>query len=133
MPHVLSVGENRTLLHLRTSVLCTVGHHVVEAFTVSDAWSLFTTLPIDVAILCHTIPRDRRGKLASAMKLKSPAVPVIALYSGSDYITEADAAIDNLSGPQTLLDCIAALIAKPAGSATLSECLPNPRHHKLRA
>ena len=112
MSNLLSVGLDRELMISRTYVLKSAGYDVIEALTIADAWHKLRKIEFDLVILCHTVPREERRRMAMEAKARKPRVPILALHAGPDYMSEADACIDNLSGPQALLEWIKILIHK---------------------
>ena len=111
---VLCVGQQRQLLAVRNTVLRMEGYHVTEAYSADDALRVFASTDIDIVVICHSIPVQSRRRLVLAMKESRPLTPVVALHEAYDYISEADRSVDQLGGPELLLDAIASLLKKPA-------------------
>jgi CheY-like chemotaxis protein len=114
---ILCVGQQRQLLALRDTVLRSEGYRVIEAYAADEALSIFASNNIDIVVICHSIPVRIRRRLVLAMKQAQPLTPVIALHEAYDYITEADQSVDQLAGPEILLDTIASLVKKPVQKA----------------
>lgn len=114
---VLCVGQQRQLLAIRDTVLRSEGYHVIEAFTADDALRILASTYIDIVVICHSIPVQGRKRLVLAMKEARPLTPVIALHEAFDYITEADCSVDQLAGPEVLLEEISSLLKKPVQKA----------------
>src|SRR5947209_15472787 len=109
---ILSVGFDLALLRIRDAVLRSAGHEYIEATTLEEALLAFDKENVLLVILCHSIPADARRGLCRTIKRKDPQVPVLALHHAFDFIEEADISLDNLSGPNDLLSCIATLLKK---------------------
>lgn len=117
---VLCVGLNRSLMNLRVAVFKEAGYNVIEGHKAEEALRLFRSTDVDLAVLCHSIPIAQRRGLASLMKDSKPMTPVLVLHQGFESIIEADASIDNLCGPKTLLEVMASLLHKPGQSVRRS-------------
>ena len=110
---VLCVGQHQRLLAVRDTVLRTQGYRVIEAYTTDDALQIFNSTDVDIVVICHSIPVRSRRQLVLAMKGMRPLTPVIALHEAFDLITEADESVDQLAGPEALLESMASLLKKP--------------------
>lgn len=93
------------------------GYHIVEAYTPEEALEIFNSNDIDIVVICHSIPIQSRKRLVLAMKEARPLTPVIALHEAYDFITEADQSVDQLGGPEVLLETMASLLKKPVQKA----------------
>jgi CheY-like chemotaxis protein len=110
---VLCVGQHQQLLAVRNTVLRAEGYRVIEAYSSDDALRIFNSTDLDIVVICHSIPVRSRRQLVLAMKEARPLIPVIALHEAYDFITEADESVDQLAGPEALLECMASLLKKP--------------------
>ncbi|HEX7960281.1 MAG TPA: hypothetical protein VF493_10210 [Terriglobales bacterium] len=115
---VLCVGQHQQLLAVRDTVLRSEGYRVIEAYTSDDALRVFNSMEVDIVVICHSIPVRSRRQLVLAMKEARPFTPVIALHEAYDLITEADESVDQLAGPEALLESMAALLKKPIQKVT---------------
>lgn len=113
---ILCVGHHPQLMAIRETVLRVAGYRVIEAYTVDDALQVFKSFDVDIVVICHSIPTKTRQRLVLAMKEARPLTPVIALHEAYDLVTEADQSVDQLSGPEELLEAIASLLKKPVGN-----------------
>ena len=113
---VLCVGQQRQLLSIRDTVLRSEGYSVIEAYTADDALRIFASADVDVVVICHSLPVQSRRRLVEAMKAARPLTPVVALHEAYDYITEADQSVDQLGGPEVLLEALSSLLKKPVQS-----------------
>jgi len=114
---ILCVGQQRNLLAVRDTVLRTEGYRVIEAYSADEALRIFASTDVDIVVICHSIPAQSRRRLVTAMKELRPLTPVVALHEAFDYITEADLSVDQLSGPEILLEGLASLLKKPVQKA----------------
>jgi DNA-binding NtrC family response regulator len=114
---VLCVGQQRQLLEVREIVLRSEGYHVIEAYTAEEALGLFAATDVDIVVICHSIPIESRRRLVLAMKEARPLTPVIALHEAYDYVTEADRSVDQLAGPEVLLEAMISLLKKTVQKA----------------
>ena len=110
---VLCVGQQRQLLAIRDTVLRSEGYRVIEAYTADDALRIFASTDVDVVVICHSLPVSSRKRLVLAMKEMRPLTPVVALHEAYNYITEADQSVDQLAGPEVLLEAVSSLLKKP--------------------
>jgi len=113
---ILSVGLDLELLRIRNAVLKSAGHECVESSSVEEGLQLFRRGDILLVILCHTIPANLRRTTTIIIKREKSETAVLTLHHAFDFIEEADVSLDNLSGPDELLDCVAALLKKRACS-----------------
>jgi hypothetical protein len=120
---ILSIGGDPMLFALRSAVLRKGGFTVFEARSPQQVLSISPAADIMVAVLCHTIPASERRELVHAIRRCHPHSAVLALHTGWERVEEADESIESLSGPQTLLDCIAALIHNPSYKFHLADRL----------
>jgi CheY-like chemotaxis protein len=110
---VLCVGQHQQLLAIRDTVLRTEGYRVIEAHTTDEALYIFNSTDVDIVVICHSIPIQSRKRLVLAMKEARPLTPVIALHEAYDLIAEADESVDQLAGPEALLESMTSLLKKP--------------------
>jgi len=114
---VLCVGQQGQLLEVREIVLRSEGYRVIEAYTTQEALRIFSSTDVDIVVICHSIPAQSRRRLVLAMKEARPLTPVVALHEAYDYITEADRSVDQLAGPEVLLEALISLLKKPVQKA----------------
>jgi DNA-binding NtrC family response regulator len=111
-PHILSVGNDSTLLASRTLILRGAGYFVEEAYTVDKAINLVAADSIDAMLICHTIARSDQQVLISAVREKRRLMPILCLRS---YAYESApltcTAVDK--EPEALLHTLKLAIAPP--------------------
>ena len=78
-PHILSVGNDSTLMASRTLILRGAGYFVEEAYTVDKAINLVEADSIDAMLICHTIPQDDQKALISFVREKRRLMPVLCI------------------------------------------------------
>jgi len=101
-PHILSVGNNPTLMSSRTLILRSAGYAVEEAYTVSKAITLVEADSIDAVLICHTIPKDGRQILITVVREKRRLMPVLCIRSYA-YETAPRTCIAVDNDPEALL------------------------------
>ena len=125
-PFLLSVGTDRTLLDLRTSVLRQAGYSVERATTADEAYRLIASQDFDVVILCHSLPEKDRQRLILSINAAKPRTRVMVVDS-SAYRAKSELADDsmyNLDGPEQLL----AHVARMLGQASAQHHDPPTSH-----
>ena len=112
---VLVVDDEDEVRRLVRDILLEAGYEVVEASCGSDAMALDEAgaSPFDAAVLDVVMPGMGGRELASRLRARSPALPIV-LVSGYD---QGDA------GPAGSTDGASQFVAKPFSGATLLEAL----------
>lgn len=101
-PHILSVGNNPTLMSSRTLILRSAGYDVEEAYTVDRAITLVEADSIDAVLICHTIPKDGQQMLIAVISDKRRLMPVLCIRSHAyETVPRTCIAVDN--DPEALL------------------------------
>jgi len=101
---ILSVGHDHHLLSLRTLVLESAGFEVIEVFSVSDALRLAQSDAVDLALICHTVPRAEQKLLLTGIRTRRRLMPVLCVIA-HDLVKPADAAGPSVA-PQLLVDAL---------------------------
>ena len=101
---ILSVGHDHHLLALRTLVLERAGFEVIEAFCVSDALRLAQSDAVDLALMCHTVPRSEQKLLLSGIRKRRRLMPILSVIA-HDFVMPADSAGPSVA-PQLLVDAL---------------------------
>jgi DNA-binding NtrC family response regulator len=72
--------------------------------------------PVDVAVLCHSVPDAECQEVIHRLREHSPCVKVLVLYeSVPEVCTEnSDRTMESLEGPGTLIDDVRALMEEAA-------------------
>lgn len=114
-PHILSVGNDPTLMASRTLILRGAGYFVEEAYTVDKAINLVAADSIDAMLLCHTIARSDQQVLISAVREKRRLMPILCLRSHAyESVPRTCTAVDNQ--PEALLHTLK-LATTPANAS----------------
>jgi DNA-binding response OmpR family regulator len=101
-PHILSVGNEATLMSSRTLILRGAGYLVDETYTVQKAITLVEADSIDAVLICHTIPIDEQRLLISVVRQKRRLMPVLCIRSHAyETAPRTCVAVDN--EPEALL------------------------------
>lgn len=111
-PHILSVGNNPSLMASRTLVLRGAGYLVEQAHTVDKAISLVAEDFIDAMLICHTVPRNDQQVLISAARRKRPLIPILCIRS-YDYESVAKTCIAVANDPEALLHAVRKAVTAP--------------------
>jgi CheY-like chemotaxis protein len=98
MAHVLCIGYLRNFLEARSALLRDAGHSVHCAATAEEASAYLSIGNYDVCIFGHGVPEEDRNNMAARVRLTSPNVAMIFLYSGSIKKAEMADAILNVHG-----------------------------------
>ena len=97
---VFQTGEERLLLETRRRVLEKLGLAVVTAMSAEEALAQIPALQFDLAILCHSLPADRRRQIAAALRKLNPAAPILLVgREPGGLAIDEDAAIDAVVDP----------------------------------
>lgn len=97
---VFQAGEERLLLATRRQVLERLGLTVVSAASAEEALQQIPAVQFDLAILCHSIPSDRRRQVAAALRKANPAAPILLVARGSPGLAiDEGSAIDAVVDP----------------------------------
>lgn len=97
---VFQTGEERLLLETRRRVLEKLCLAVVTAMSAEEALAQVPELQFDLAILCHSLPVDRRRQIAAALRKLNPAAPILLVGRGPGGLAiDEDAAIDAVVDP----------------------------------
>src|ERR671937_172973 len=111
-PFLLSVGTDRTLLDLRTSVLRQAGYSVKTVTTAEEAYRLVMGRDFDAVIICHSLPEEERHRLMLTIRAAKPSTRVMVVDS-SAYRARSelvDESMYNLDGPEQLLAHVARML-----------------------
>ena len=111
-PHILSVGNNPTLMSSRTLILRAAGYVVEESYTVDKAINLVEADSIDVTLICHTIPKNDQQVLITIVREKRRLMPVLCIRSSAfESAPRSCIAVDN--EPEALLNAVRVAITPP--------------------
>ena len=111
---ILTVSRDPALQQSRTLLLEHAGYEVT-ALTSDVAVRLFLHTahrpPLNLVLMCHTVPEKSRVLLCHAIKTRYPNTPILMLYNGYDpTAAEVDGRIENVHDPVALIDTLAMLL-----------------------
>jgi len=107
---ILCVDDEQHGLMIRQMLLERVGYSVLTAASAREGLALFSRQPIDAVVLDYYLPAVDGGRVATAMRLIKPDVPII-LFSvqwnlPEDTGTVADAVLGKGQHPMSLLNTL---------------------------
>lgn len=105
IPHLLSVGYDKHLMHSRALVLRHAGFTVEEAFGLKSALALVNSDSIDLMILCHTLSRQERALLISAVRKVRRLLPIVCIEA-KDYDLSPQGCITAHNDPTELVNTV---------------------------
>jgi len=113
MPEVsiLSVGLDETLLYTRNEVLRQNGFHVAAARNRHEAVLACRGDVFDLALLCHSMPRQEAENLARDLEVLAPNIEVVNLGAWDNV------GLEEIRKPEFLLQILQSLLAKRDGHA----------------
>jgi CheY-like chemotaxis protein len=86
-------------------ILRSAGYAVDEAYTVEMAIKLVDQDSVDVALVCHTIPRPEQNVLISTIRAKRRLMPILCIRSYAfETVPPTCIAIEN--EPEALLNAL---------------------------
>jgi DNA-binding response OmpR family regulator len=107
---ILCVDDEHNGLVIRRLLLEKVGYTVLTAETARDAIDVFTNNHVDAVVLDYLLPDVDGGRLATAMRLIKPEIPIILLsahlYVPDEVLAVTDAYVAKGQSPTALLDQI---------------------------
>ena len=111
MAHVsiLSVGSDETLLYTRNEVLHQNGFQVTPARNRHEAVLACRSDSFDLALLCHTLPREEAESLARDLEVLAPSVEVVNLGAWDNV------GLEEIRKPEFLLQILQSLLTRRDG------------------
>jgi CheY-like chemotaxis protein len=104
----IHIGNDPVLPGTRAALLQSIGIRVVNVARSSDAMGAILATSFDVAVLCHSLDRSDRLKLARTIRQRNPLALILLVSGGLGVCTGEkdgmDAVLD--SDPQRLLQAI---------------------------
>lgn len=114
---VVTISRNIPLQLTRTAMLKDVGYSVVALNSDADVMKYLALpgrAPVNLILMCHSVPESSRVPLCDAIKKAIPNAPILMLYNGYDPTAAVvDGRLENAHSPEALLDTIELLISKP--------------------
>lgn len=105
---ILTISRDQSLQSTRTLILQQGGYIVFAALNDNDAIGfLGGSIPLDLVLMCHSVPEASRIYLATEIKRLKPRLPILMLYNGYDPTSaNVDGSLHSLETPEALLDMI---------------------------
>ena len=105
---ILTISRDQSLQSTRTLILQQTGYTVSAALNDKDAIGFVEgPTPIDLVLICHSVPEASRIYLATEIKKLKPRLPILMLYNGYDPTSaNVDGSLHSLETPEALLDMI---------------------------
>jgi len=82
---ILSVGLDPFLLRKRSRLLQAAGHAVLSSSTLKDAVDQLRASPVDLILLCRSIPAIDRERLTCLIRASGYLIPIIAIAETRDH------------------------------------------------
>lgn len=123
LPRLLCYGHDDLLLFTRKKIL--EREFSVEICThISGLELILSQGPVDVAVLCHSVPDEECHEVLLRVRERSPSVKVLVLYESVPQICtgDSDKTMESLEGPHMLIQDVQALMAEAANGLSRSEC-----------
>ena len=118
-PRVLCYGHDEMLLYTRERILDR--EFLVERCnTLTGLEQVLSRGPLDLILLCHSVPAAECEEVIEMARAESPGVKVLVLHESMPGAcsVHSDASMENLEGPPALLHEIHALLGMAAGENT---------------
>lgn len=115
LPRLLCYGHDEMLLFTRKKIL--EREFSIETCShVSGLKEVLERGPIDIAVLCHSVPDAECKEAVHCIRQHSPGVKVLVLYEGLPELctAQSDRTMESLDGPSTLLGDVRALLEEAA-------------------
>ncbi len=108
--HVLYVGPNDEVRATRQEMLQRAGYVVRSFQSTPQALRAISSgrAAFDIVVVCDCAAAVERARLIATVKAASPHVPVLVIGDRRDPL--ADGVVNELDGPQALLDHVSALL-----------------------
>ncbi len=102
---VVAFGYDPKLMGLRSSVLRMTGYEVEETFDKAQASELAQSDLTDALVICHTVPKEEKEQLVSAVRRTRRLMPILCICAHQyDLVPTECASVEN--SPVALLDAI---------------------------
>ncbi len=116
VPAILHFGYDDLLADARAEVLENAGYEFLPLKTRADAIRVFEARPVDMVIICHTVPATEAKLVVAEMKETKPETPIVVVHVGGGLShparRQADGFVDGLRGPEHLLTRVDTLLGQ---------------------
>lgn len=105
---ILTISRDQRLQAIRSFLLEANGYHVAAALDDAEALALVEAPnKFSLVLLCKSVPEKSRLLIIPRIRERRPGLPILMLYDGYDLTnTHVDASLQNLSGPEAVLNMI---------------------------
>jgi DNA-binding NarL/FixJ family response regulator len=103
---VLSVGHHPELMWLRDAVLSSAGFDVLTTLDVEEGLAHIQRGQCGVLLMCYSLPRLSRKRLAEAFRVNCPHGRIITIANEHFEPEFADAIIYGMEGPEALIEAV---------------------------
>jgi hypothetical protein len=123
LPRLLCYGHDDLLLFTRKKIL-ERGFSVEICTHISGLELILSRGPLDVAVLCHSVPEEECHEVLLRVRERSPSVKVLVLYESVPQLCtgDSDKTMECLEGPHMLIQDVHALMADAARGLSRSGC-----------
>jgi DNA-binding NtrC family response regulator len=103
---VISVGSHPELLWLRDAVLRSAGFNVFTTTDVERGMEYLEHGSCGVLLMCYSLPRLTRKRLAETFRLRCPFGRVVMVMNKKGRAKFADFVVYSIDGPDALLEAV---------------------------
>ena len=103
---VISVGSHPELLWLRDAVLRSAGFNVFSTSDVERGMESLEEGSCGVLLMCYSLPRLSRKRLAERFRLRCPFGRVVTVVNKKGKARFADFVVYGIDGPDALLETV---------------------------
>ena len=109
---ILTVGKDPILLETRNRVLRSAGYTVVSVMSIGEAMAKFLYGDFDLVLLCHTISKEDKERLAKVIRARGAQTPIVSVEDGTGV--SGDGVADKIlpKDPSRLLDGLHELLER---------------------
>ena len=115
LPRLLCYGHDDMLLFTRKKIL--EREFSVDVCTrLSELDAVLAAGPVDIAVVCHSVPDAECEEMMHRVREHSPGVKVLVLYASTPDLcsSHSDESMENLEGPSSLLHKVHELMQEAA-------------------
>ena len=103
-PSVLIYGYDRTLVETRDWVLARNGFDVGAASHIAEAEQIVREIPVDLLVICHTIPSNERQSAVATLQAIRPQLKVLLVTTVIHPVPEGPwQTVDALAGTEAMI------------------------------
>ena len=99
---ILSLGYEPALLVIRTLLLSRAGYEVVEANSCKEALVHIKSRPLDLLLICHSVPFNEQNDIVAAVRVIRSRLPILCLTADPFQSYPVDCAPASSTAPEFL-------------------------------